>query len=257
MDFFSKVAFQFNFLGIRNRVLVSALCFPVGLAFGTLLSTGDIISALLVGILYFVGIYGSVGFHEYAHALMANKITKNSIEEIDYLVFGGMAKMTNAFFKQNEFLVTVVGPLSSLFLFVVFSIIGGFVDHSIINFLTLVNLLLFSFNCLPIFPMDGGRILRSVLTWKFNFEYFKATKVAFYSSIGVAILASIYYVGQGDFFPLFIFGFILMMSHSEFKNVKAIKELKSYMMQGLVTQTQVKELLNQYDFITLQIFNEV
>jgi CBS domain-containing protein len=90
---------------------------------------------------------------------------------------------------KAEFFMAVAGPLSSIFLSILLFIIRFMGEGmewpkpvlGVITYLALINLILAGFNLLPAFPLDGGRVLRSVLWgWKDNLRW--ATRIA--SSIG-------------------------------------------------------------------------
>jgi Zn-dependent protease len=109
----------------------------------------------LAVLLLIVGIFGSVALHELGHSIVAQR--KGSyINEIVLFPLGGVAKMSNIPKRPvDEIQIALAGPAVSLLLAVLFMnvpIIGQ------------VNLSLFLFNLIPAFPMDGGRVLRALLT---------------------------------------------------------------------------------------------
>ena len=109
---------------------------------------------------------------------------------------------------KDEFLVAVVGPLSSLVLAGAFFALGrvlpgeGSPASALLGYLALANLLLALFNLVPGFPLDGGRVLRSAL-WAALQSYQRATTIA--SAVGqvVAFLLAGYgvvLIFSGQFF---------------------------------------------------------
>ena len=109
---------------------------------------------------------------------------------ITLFIFGGVAEMgEEPSNPKTEFLMAAAGPLSSLVLAgLIFagSAVGRGMNWSrpiigVMEYMTYMNLILAAFNMVPAFPLDGGRILRSVL-WGWKGDYRWATKVA--STVG-------------------------------------------------------------------------
>jgi Zn-dependent protease/predicted transcriptional regulator len=154
--------------------------------------------ALLTTLLFF----GSILAHELAHAGMS-KVRRIPVVGITLYMFGGATQASiESRGPADEFLVTVVGPGTSLALGALFLLAwsgvrdGG--GHPIVSmFLDLgrANLLLGVFNLLPGFPLDGGRLLRSVV-WRVTGSLARATRVAARSGQGMAAVI----IGVGVFF---------------------------------------------------------
>jgi Zn-dependent protease/predicted transcriptional regulator len=116
--------------------------------------------------------FGSVLGHELAHAGMS-KLRGIPVSGITLFLFGGATHAkVDAKGPADEFLITVVGPLTSAALGVVFLLVHSLgpetLTHpfsSMFGYLAFVNLILAAFNLLPGFPLDGGRLLRSGL-WR-------------------------------------------------------------------------------------------
>lgn len=108
----------------------------------------------------------ALGLHELAH-IFAAKLAKVAIEEIRLMPFGGSARMENPYLVPSARLVPVAaaGPLANISLAVCFAaaahwkIISPFSTSAHIH----ANLILFCFNLLPALPLDGGRMLFSLL----------------------------------------------------------------------------------------------
>jgi Zn-dependent protease/CBS domain-containing protein len=126
--------------------------------------------------------FGSVLFHEMSHSLMAKSLNR-PVEAITLFVFGGVSWIKEeATSPKSEFLVTIVGPLSSFLLAAFFFLVSKLFQaspelYALFQFLWTVNVALGIFNLVPAFPLDGGRVLRSIL-WKFYKDLRKATKRA-------------------------------------------------------------------------------
>jgi Zn-dependent protease/predicted transcriptional regulator len=143
----------------------------------------------LMGVAGALGLLVSIVFHELWHSLIARKFGL-SMRGITLFVFGGVAEMTDEPpSPKAEFFMAVAGPISSIILglgfFGIFFLgkIGGWPEAitGVIVYLAFLNLILAGFNLLPAFPLDGGRVLRSILWgWKDNIRW--ATQIA--SKIG-------------------------------------------------------------------------
>src|SRR4030067_3503788 len=142
-------------------------------------------------------LFGSVAFHELAHSIVARRY-KIFIESITLFIFGGVAQMKGEPpHPRAEFRIAIAVPLSSFFLsglFFLLSVntVGGL--KSFFSYLAQINFILGAFNLIPGFPMEGGRVLRSVL-WSRTKDYFYATQKA--SNFGQRI--AIFFVIFGTF----------------------------------------------------------
>jgi len=117
-------------------------------------------TGLLAILILVVGIFGSVALHELGHSVVA-RAKGGYIHEIVLYPFGGAAKISNIPKRPlDEILVALAGPAVSLLLALLFR------QFELLWFLGYLNGMLFFFNILPVFPMDGGRVLRATLTLK-------------------------------------------------------------------------------------------
>ncbi len=145
-------------------------------------------AAVLASLLFFAGVV----VHEASHSAMARRLGLG-VSSIRLFVFGGVAQLEEEpRSAREELLVTVVGPLSSVVLGLVFlgaaaTVPGPALVVSILDWLGAVNLGLGLFNLLPGFPMDGGRVLRAVV-WRWTGSLRRATRVAAISGRVVATL---------------------------------------------------------------------
>ncbi len=127
-------------------------------------------------------LFASVLFHEFAHSFMA--LARGlKVDSITLFVFGGAAALTSEPRRpSDEFLIAVVGPASSLLLAVVFFILSGLIPldvpaRALAIYLALANGGLAVFNLLPGFPLDGGRLFRSIV-WAVTGSMKKGTTIA-------------------------------------------------------------------------------
>ena len=110
----------------------------------------------------------SILIHELAHAFVALK--KNYfVSEVKIDVLYGFASMDISNIPERDsWKIALAGPVSNLILSVIAVLIGSFYDYEFLSQLFVINILLFMFNILPIYPMDGGRILRDILFMKMS-----------------------------------------------------------------------------------------
>ncbi|HED00594.1 MAG TPA: CBS domain-containing protein [Proteobacteria bacterium] len=162
-----------------------------------------------MGIAGALGLFVSIIFHELCHSLVARRYGL-PMKGITLFIFGGVAEMDEEPpSAKAEFMMAAAGPLSSIVLssacYGIF-ILGkesGWPNPiaGVIGYLTYINGILAVFNLLPAFPLDGGRMLRSVLWgWKRNLRW--ATRVASQIGLGfgmVLIILGILQVFLGNF----------------------------------------------------------
>ncbi len=149
-------------------------------------------------------LFGSIVVHELAHSLVALGRGMR-VRSITLFIFGGVSDIGgDTKSPRDEFQIAIVGPLSNLCL----SILGGLalsmgvgmVDspvYAILVYFTLMNLLVGVFNLLPGFPLDGGRVLRSIV-WVTTKDDDRATGVSTAVGIGFGWLL----VGAGVFMAI-------------------------------------------------------
>jgi Zn-dependent protease len=166
------------------------------------------IAAVVTAFLFF----GSIVLHELGHAFAARR-DGIGVGGIDLFFFGGfMRSMRDSETPGEEFRVAAAGPAVTLLLTVLFGAIGfallgdalgdaatfepssGSIVEVIVAFTALANAALFVLNMVPAFPLDGGRIARSV-AWKLSGDRHAATKFAAYLGQGFAVLM----MGYGAF----------------------------------------------------------
>jgi Zn-dependent protease/predicted transcriptional regulator len=202
--------------GIRVELHVTFLLFVGWIAVNQGLLTGDVRrAAAAVALLLLV--FGCVVLHELGHALMARRFGI-ATRDIVLLPIGGVARLERMPEKPGqEMLVAIAGPLVNVLiaalLVLVMSLSGGPADLArfgggLIESLLVVNVLMLSFNLIPAFPMDGGRVLRALLALRL--PYVRATRIASAVGQGVALLlgvAGLFYFNQWmlPFVALFIF----------------------------------------------------
>jgi Zn-dependent protease len=136
-----------------------------------------------------LSLFASVLAHEYGHALTARRFGIRTNKIVLHL-FGGVAYLeSEARRPRDEFLIAVAGPAVSIALGIV---LGGVwyvtkeapVAGMLFGYLAGMNLVLGIFNCVPGFPLDGGRVVRSAI-WGLTGDYLKATRIAVWGGVAV------------------------------------------------------------------------
>jgi Zn-dependent protease/CBS domain-containing protein len=146
----------------------------------------------IAGVIISLMIFVSVLIHELCHSLVArNKGLK--VSSIVLFIFGGVSSIEKEPEKAwVEFIMSAAGPISSLVLSVIFIGLSyalflpgnifdpaGFVTPviGVLFYIGWINLLLAVLNIIPGFPLDGGRVLRSII-WGITKNLYKATMIA-------------------------------------------------------------------------------
>lgn len=154
-------------------------------------------SYLAMGLAGAAGFFVSIVLHELAHAVVARGFGL-PIGGITLFIFGGVAELrAEPQTPRAEFWVAIVGPIASIAIasLCVAGMIGadGAAWKSaaaVLNFLAITNTILALFNLMPAFPLDGGRVLRSLIWWRTG-NLRRATRVAALSGsiFGIALIA--------------------------------------------------------------------
>jgi Zn-dependent protease/predicted transcriptional regulator len=221
-----------------------------------------------MGVAGALGLFVSIVFHEFSHSLVARHFGM-PIKGITLFLFGGVAEMSEEpSSPKAEFLMAVMGPVSSVILggllgLVVFA--GGRMDWpgpvtSVLTYLAWINVILAGFNLLPAFPLDGGRVLRSIL-WRVKGNLRWATRIAsglgsgiglFFIVIGILTFVMGGFIGGLWYFLIGMF--IRSASQMSYKQLlirKALagEQIRHFMKTDPVTippSTSVEQLVNDY-----------
>jgi len=143
----------------------------------------DLATYWITGVLAALFLFVSVLVHELAHSLVA--IARGlPVRGITLFIFGGVSRIEGEPEKPKvEFTMAVMGPLASLALAGIFWGVYQVVGEqdsplaAMLFYLAFINALLAGFNLIPAFPLDGGRVLRSIL-WSTTGNLTKATNIA-------------------------------------------------------------------------------
>jgi Zn-dependent protease/CBS domain-containing protein len=224
----------------------------------------------LMGVAAAFGLLFSIVFHELWHSLIARRFGL-PMRGITLFIFGGVAEMTDEPRSPKvEFLMAVAGPISSIVIGLGFLGLGVLGKNGgwpvplvgVLSYLGFINLLLAGFNLIPAFPLDGGRVLRSILWgWKDNIRW--ATRVASRIGSGFGVLLILF--GAVEFFLgnviggvwMFLIGMFVRsasrMSYQQMLIRRALEgeKVRDFMKADPVTVTPgttLQELVDDYIF---------
>jgi Zn-dependent protease/CBS domain-containing protein len=172
----------------------------------------------LMGIAGAFGLFLSIIFHEMSHSLVARRYGL-SIRGITLFIFGGVAELEEEPANpKTEFMMAIAGPIASLVLagllmavyFLLESTNGSYAMFGVCKYLAFLNTVLAIFNMVPAFPLDGGRVLRSVL-WHWKGDLRWATRIC--SKVGstfgtILILMGVLSIFRGEMVSGIWFGLI-------------------------------------------------
>ncbi|MEZ4501608.1 MAG: site-2 protease family protein [Dehalococcoidia bacterium] len=147
----------------------------------------------------------SVLLHELSHSFVAQRYGMN-VPSITLFIFGGVSNLAGEMRTPGqEFRIAIAGPLMSWLLAILFFalwiVVPGDVAGAMFGYLSFINLLVGAFNLLPGFPLDGGRVFRSIV-WARSKDLMQATRVASRVGVGIAYLMIIVGLVNVVFFGL-------------------------------------------------------
>ncbi len=170
----------------------------------------------VAGVSAAVLLFATVLIHELAHAFVAIR-RGLPVPRITLFIFGGVSHLERQpDTARAEFAIAAAGPATSLIIAAITGVLAVTVGalnekaEGILGYLAAVNLLLGIFNLLPGFPLDGGRVLRSIL-WSRTHSFRRATNIA--TGVGEIVAYGLMGVGfvfilNGFLFNGIWFGFI-------------------------------------------------
>jgi Zn-dependent protease/predicted transcriptional regulator len=161
--------------------------------------------ALITTLLFFASIVA----HEFSHAFVANA-RGMPVKSITLFALGGVANVEReSVDAKSEFWMAIVGPITSAAIGIFFLAIAGVAGWrpqfgtpasalwAALVWLGYINIALAVFNMIPGYPLDGGRVLRSIL-WAISDDRVRATKMA--ARIGQAVAVAFIAIGFFRFF---------------------------------------------------------
>lgn len=207
---------------------------------------GQNTTQILWSLLFIACIFLTVFLHELGHALTAKKFGIKT-KDITLLPIGGLARLERLPEKPSEeLMVAFAGPLVNIVLAIGTGLFislpntseemlvqlanGVNANNFFLNFY-LVNIVLAIFNLIPAFPMDGGRVLRALLSYKL--ERHVATKIA--ARIGQILAVGFIFLGFfANPFLIFIGLFVFMGAQIESEYTESKYMLKGYKVRDVL-----------------------
>lgn len=168
-------------------------------------------------------VFTSVTIHEFGHALTARRFGVNC-HHIVLHILGGAAMLevnyANTLDKKRwstgEFIIAGAGPLTSfVLLFLSLSVWWLGVENYWLAWFIQINFFICVFNLLPVFPMDGGRLLRAGLTRKLGFH--RATNISQWVARILVFASCAFALAKGYPIYLLLGIFILVLEELEVK----------------------------------------
>ncbi|MBE3115117.1 MAG: site-2 protease family protein [Actinobacteria bacterium] len=219
----------------------------------------------LITVITVLFVFISVLIHEMSHSLVARR-KGTSVEKITLFLFGGMAQIEKEpETPYSELIMAIAGPAASFVVAAIFGVIWFFTKNIAlvrepVGYLAIINIVLGVFSILPGYPLDGGRILRSII-WKTTGNLERATFIA--STAGrvigfVIIAAGIFFIFMGNFLNgiwlAFIGWFIQSSAQMGYRqlifetSIKGIK-VRDVMNENIVNVTKditIQDLVDDY-----------
>jgi Zn-dependent protease/CBS domain-containing protein len=175
--------------------------------------------------IYVLALFASVLLHELGHTLVARHYGIKTLEIVMFPI-GGVSRPEKEPEARQELPIALAGPLVNLVIavalagwmasrqgFVALEKLAQPTDANLAERIALGNLMLFLFNLLPAYPMDGGRILRSILALRMPVD--QATRIAAGAGRALAILMGLAGLLWGNFLLMFVALFVYLGAFQE------------------------------------------
>ena len=219
----------------------------------------------LLGLVAALLLFSSVLAHELGHSFVA--ISQGiPVKSITLFIFGGLATLE----KESEtplqaFLVAIAGPLVSLLLFGVFTVITASLPLSlpikaVVSLVAYINLVLAAFNMIPGLPLDGGNVLKAIV-WKITGNPNKGVifagrvgQVIGWIAIALGILSVLGISQVGSIWTLLIGTFLLQNAGFAAQSATVQDKLNQYTARDAVIadspivnhELSIREFVNNY-----------
>jgi len=173
------------------------------------------LSPSIVACLFF-----AVLFHELGHAWAADRLGYR-VRSVAIDLFYGSADVDMDHCPESDAIkIVAAGPLVNLLLFCASMFaMGIFPGIAYFGQFAMVNIVLFIFNVLPIFPLDGGRIAKSALMLKMR-SRLAAKHTAGWISLATSAALIAYSISTGDFLMAI---FCVLFAYMALKEIEIVK----------------------------------
>lgn len=211
------------------------------------LSEADLIALSVVAML---GLFAGLILHELAHSLVARHFGLG-VGGITLFLFGGVAELEQEpESARSEFWIAIAGPAMSFALsaaswFAMSTSAKAGASHGLValfEYLAGINFILGTFNLLPAFPLDGGRVLRALL-WRIKGDVLQATRLASlagaafgYGFVGLGLLTLFSGTSViGGLWPILIGLFLASAARGTYQQMLMRRSFKGRTVGELVT----------------------
>jgi Zn-dependent protease/predicted transcriptional regulator len=203
------------------------------------MGSNQTVGEALIPVAFILSLFACVLLHEYGHALAARRYGIGT-EHITLLPIGGIAsleKMPDD--PKEELIVALAGPAVNLgiaALLLLFFLLAGqplelhlwrdaslLTEGKFLPYLLLINLMLLGFNLIPAFPMDGGRVLRALLSMRHD----RATATRIAARVGQFLAIVFAFIGLSYNWFLIIIGIFIFLGASGEANYEAQRSILS------------------------------
>jgi Zn-dependent protease len=192
-----------------------------------------------------------VVLHELGHSFTGQHFGVR-VRRILLMPIGGMAQFDSIPRQpRQELLMTLAGPAVNFVIAALLFLVIRFPDGwdayptptslgDLVRQLCVANLFMGLFNLAPVFPMDGGRILRALLATRFS--YLRATAVAATVGKVLSLIAAVLALYFGHYMLAILFGFIYFAGQSEYRMVKQQELLEAHWRE-VMSQASIRNVV--------------
>ena len=217
----------------------------------------------LTGRIFMFIIYTTVALlHELGHSFSAEKLGYR-LDRITLMPYGAVISGEDASLKPaDEIRIALAGPVTNVLIGIffvafwwIFPDIYAFTDTAAFACFAIAAI-----NALPVFPLDGGRVLLALLSKKFKrdkaLKACKIVSVAFGAGLAALFIASLFFkpnISLAFFAAFVLFGALSKKKENAYvrmytsMNAAALKRGMPYKKQALSADADVKKLINVID----------
>ncbi len=193
----------------------------------------------------------SVLLHELSHSIVARRLGL-PVKSITLFIFGGVSNLEREpESPKDEFRIAIVGPGMSFVLAILFGLIWLATMNAsepvslVSGYLAIINAALGGFNMIPGFPLDGGRVFRSIVWWR-NRNLLRATRIASttgvivaYGMVGLGIILTVTTALISGLWFVFIGWFLKNASETSYQQMLLNDALRGASVSYLLSESPV------------------